>query len=229
MTARARKDSTMSRLFKFAAGSALALAAGGCATQPRQLSPHNNTSVYSLHQPIVEHSNFVFDVSTDSSGVSAAEQARLAAWFESIELAYGDHVTVDEPAGHESGAARHDVALVAARYGLIVDNDGASPVTQGHVAPGSIRIVASRSTASVPGCPSWTDPGIDSPLRLSTNYGCATNTNLAAMVANPDDLVHGREASGAGAVVVAGRAIRTYRESQPTSRQGLPASTTTGR
>ena len=45
------------------------------------------------------------------------------------------------------------------------------------------------------------------------------------MIANPDDLVHGREASGDGAVVVAGRAVRTYRESQPTGRQPLPATT----
>lgn len=218
----------MSRLIKFAAVSALALAAGGCAMQPHRLTPTNNTSVYSLHQPIVEHRNFMLDVSTDHSGVPAAEQGRLAAWFESIELAYGDHVTIDEPAGYESDAARRDIAGVAARYGLIVDGD-ASPVTEGRVGRGYVRVIASRSVASVPGCPTWTDPGIDSPLRLSTNYGCAHNSNLAAMIANPDDLVRGREASGAGAVVVAGRAIRTYRESQPTSRQGLPAGTTTGR
>jgi len=228
MTARARKDLTMSRLIKLAAVSALALAAGGCAMQPQRLTPANNTGVYSLHQPIVEHNNFVFDVSTDAGGVPAAEQARLAAWFESIALAYGDHVTVDEPAGYESEAARQDVGTVAARYGLIVDGN-ASPVTEGRVGAGYVRIVARRSTASVPGCPTWTDPGIESPLRLSTNYGCAHNSNLASMIANPDDLVRGREASGDGAVVVAGRAIRTYRESQPTGRQGLPAATTTGR
>jgi len=79
----------------------------------------------------------------------------------------------------------------------------------------------------VDGCPYWQNPDIDSPVRTATNYGCAFNSNLAAMVANPDDLVHGREASGDGAVVVAGRALRAYRESQPTSRQGLPASNTT--
>ena len=218
----------MSRLIKIAAVSALALAAGGCATQPRNLTPHNNTSVYSLHQPVVAHNNFVFDVATSGNGVSAAEQARLGAWFESIELAYGDHVTIDEPAGYESGAAKQDVARVAALYGLIVDGD-ASPVTEGAVAPGYVRVVASRSTASVPGCPSWTDPGIDSPIRTGTNYGCATNSNLAAMIANPDDLIRGREGSGQGNTVVAGRAVRTYRESQPTGRQGLPTNSTTGR
>jgi len=218
----------MSRLIKLAAVSAFALAAAGCATQPRALTPANNTSVYSLHQPIVSHTNFVFDVATDGNGVSAAEQARLGAWFESIALAYGDHVTIDEPAGYESGGAKADVARVAAAYGLVVNSD-ASPVTEGAVAPGYVRIVASRSTASVPGCPIWGDPGIESPVRTGTNYGCATNANLAAMIANPDDLIRGREASGDGSVVVAGRAIRTYRESQPSSRQGLPATSTTGR
>ena len=31
-----------------------------------------------------------------------------------------------------------------------------------------------------------------------SNFGCAVNGNLAAMVANPSDLVHGREGSGVG-------------------------------
>ena len=81
----------------------------------------------------------------------------------------------------------------------------------------------------MPGCPAWGDPGIESPVRTGTNYGCATNSNLAAMIANPDDLIRGREASGDGASVVAGRAGRTYRESLPSGRSGLPSTTTTGR
>ena len=63
MTARAGKDRTMSRLITLAAVSALALTAG-CAAQPRTLTPANNTSLYSLHQPVVEHTNFVFDVAS---------------------------------------------------------------------------------------------------------------------------------------------------------------------
>ena len=33
-------------------------------------------------QPVVEHTNFVFDVAADADGVRPAEQARLAAWFD---------------------------------------------------------------------------------------------------------------------------------------------------
>ena len=228
MTARARKDSTMSRPIILAAVSALGLALAGCAAQPRTLSPSNNYGLYSLHQPVVEHTNFVFDVASQNDGVPPAEQARLGAWFDSIGLAYGDHVTLDEAQGYQSAAARRDIAKVAAEHGLLVAEDGA-PMTEGSVAPGYVRIVAGRSTASVPGCPSWTDPGIDSPVRTGTNYGCAMNANLAAMIANPDDLIRGRDAGGHGAAIVAGRAVRVYRESRPSGQQPLPANSTTGR
>jgi pilus assembly protein CpaD len=229
MTARARKDSIMSRPIKLAAVAALGLAVAGCAAQPRTLTPANNYSLYSLHQPEVEHTNFVFDVASRDDGVPPVEQARLGAWFDSIGLTYGDHVTLDGPAGSANDGARRDIAKVAAEHGLIVSEDG-PPVTEGAVAPGTVRIVAARATATVAGCPYWSDAEIDSPVRTGTNYGCATNSNLAAMIANPDDLVHGRAGSSTGAASTAGRAVRVYRESRPTGAQPLPAnSTTSGR
>lgn len=211
----------MSRFITLAAVSVLGLAAGGCAMQPRTLTAANNTSLYSLHQPVVEHTNYVFDVRTDGDRVPAAELDRLAAWFHSIDLGYGDRVTIDEPRGAESAGARQDVARVAGDFGMLIAEG--TPITEGNVGAGTIRIVASRASAHVPGCPSWTDPGIDSPLRTATNYGCATNSNLAAMIANPDDLVHGQNGAGVGSAVTAGRAIRTFRERQPTGAQPLPA------
>jgi pilus assembly protein CpaD len=228
MTARARKDSTMSRPITLAAVSALGLALAGCAAQPRGLTPLNNTSLYSLHQPVVEHNNFVFDVASQNDAVPAAEQARLGAWFDSIGLTYGDHITIDEANGYQSAGARRDIAKVAAEHGLLVAED-AAPITEGNAAPGYLRVVAARSTASVPGCPEWSDPGIDSPVRTGANYGCAINTNLAAMIANPDDLIRGRDAGGRGAAIIAGRAVRVYRETQPSGRAALPTNSTTGR
>jgi pilus assembly protein CpaD len=228
MTARARKDTTMSRMIKLAAVSALGLAVSGCASQPHTLTPANNTSLYSLHQPIVEHTNFIFDVAADADGVRPADQVRLAAWFDSIGLTYGDHITIDEARGYESGPARRDVAKVAGDHGLLVSEAGA-PLTEGGPPAGSIRVIASRASASVPECPAWLDPGIESPTRTGSNYGCAINSNLAAMIANPDDLIRGREASGNGNARTAGRAIRVYREGQPTGHQALPANSTTGR
>lgn len=216
----------MSRFITLAAVSFIGLAAGGCASQPQgALTPVNNTSLYSLHQPVVEHTNFVFDVQSNGDRLAEAELDRLAAWFGSIDLGYGDRVSIDEPRGSQSAGARQDIARVASQFGLVLADS--APVTEGNVRPGTIRVVASRSSAHVPGCPEWSDPGIDSPVRTGTNYGCATNSNLAAMIADPDDLVRGRDGSGGqGSAVTAGRAIRTYRERQPTGTQPLPATTT---
>ena len=216
----------MSRFIKIAAVSGLALAAAGCASQPRgPMTAASNFGVYSMHPPVVEHTNYGFDVNAGRDGVSSAELDRLAAWFQSINVRYGDHVTIDQPRGYESSRARQDVARVAADFGLLISADGA-PVTPGDVPPGVVRVVASRASAHVENCPQFGNPGIDSPIRTDSNYGCATNSNLAAMIANPDDLVHGQEGNGRDSAAVAGRAIRVWRDRVPTGSQPLPSTTT---
>ena len=227
MTAADEKDpTTMQRLLTLAAVSAMGLAASGCQTSPTgALQVGNNPSVYSMHQPVVERTDYVFDLSTSGDGVAPTELERLSAWFESIDLSYGDKLTVDEPIGYESDAARRDIARLVAEYGMRL-SDEAAPVTDGDVAPGTVRVVASRSQARVEGCPNWSNPGVASTSTTSTNYGCAFNSNLAAMIADPNDLVHGRDASVRGSGSTAARAIRVYRETQPTGRQGLPSTST---
>jgi pilus assembly protein CpaD len=49
-----------------------------------------------------------------------------------------------------------------------------------------------------------------------SNYGCAVNSNLAAMVANPEDLLHGREGAAVLDSRTATRAVEMYRTKPPT-------------
>uniref|UniRef100_UPI003B981AF8 CpaD family pilus assembly lipoprotein n=2 Tax=Pseudomonadota TaxID=1224 RepID=UPI003B981AF8 len=85
--------------------------------------------------------------------------------------------------------AHEQVAGVVARYGLLLSTD--TPVTAAPVAPGVVRVVVSRMRAGVPGCPDWSrDSSTELDQHTSSNYGCAVNANLAAMVARPEDLVH---------------------------------------
>jgi pilus assembly protein CpaD len=122
--------------------------------------------------------------------LAATEAARLDGWFRGLELGYGDVVSVD---GADAASARADVARVAGRYGLLV-----SRRRSGHRRrdpAGRVRVVVSRTRASVPGCPNWSRPSNPNySNELMSNFGCAVNGNLAAMVANPGDLVSGREA-----------------------------------
>lgn len=214
----------MSRIKTFASIALLAGAASACAPAANELSAVNNPSIYSVHQPVVQRTDFVLDVQTDARGLPAAEADRLRGWFDSIGLRYGDSVAIDED-GHGS-AARADIARVVDEYGLLLSHG--APVTASQVPAGSVRIVASRSSASVPDCPNWeaSDNGVAPPQNTSSNFGCATAGNLAAMIANPNDLVEGQNHSGRGSATTAGRAIRTYREVQPTGRQGLQSTTT---
>ena len=85
-------------------------------------------------------------------------------------------------------------------------------MTEGFVEPGRVRVIVTRSTASVPSCPDWSD-SYDGNYANATsrNYGCATNSNIAAMIANPEDLIRGQEGNGSSVITTSNRAIEAYR------------------
>ena len=171
--------------------------------------------VDSLNQPVVQRIDYVLDLEAASGGLSTVEKGRLRAWFDSLGVGYGDSVFVDEPYGAGPGAA--DVARVAAEYGLLLRSG--APVTPNPVQAGTVRVVVSRSVASVPNCPNG--GALRGPSSTSPNYGCSVNSNWAAMVANPSDLVLG-QAGAVGAASDAGtKAIKVYREAAPSGTKGL--------
>ena len=199
---------------------ALTLVLGGCGGTL-------NRGLESVHQPVVSRADYAIDLAAGSGGLDAGETQRLAAWFNSLGLGYGDRVAVDDPSGYNR-AARQDVAGVAGRYGLLVA-EGA-PVTAGSVAPGNVRVVVTRTSASVPGCPDWSRPAQpEYDASSMSNYGCAVNSNLAAMIANPEDLVHGQEPGSASDARTSAKAIQTYRDKQPTGAGALKNETTGGK
>ena len=115
---------------------------------------------------------------------------------------------------------------VASRYGLLLSED--APMTAGNIPPGTARVVIVRTQASVPGCPNWSSNSDFNPNNgLSSNYGCAVNSNLAAMVANPEDLLRGADTTGRTVVMSSSKAIETYRKAEPTGKEGLPKESTT--
>lgn len=192
-----------------------ALALAGCAGTV-------NRSLYSVHQPVVSRADYSFDVGTDGAGLAPGEAARLAGWMSSLRLGYGDRVSVDDPAGDLRG--REAVAGEVARYGLLLADT--APVTGAPVAPGTIRVVVSRTSAHVPHCPDFTrTSGTDFNSNTASNYGCATNANLAAMVANPADLVRGEPGSGTTDPATSYRAIDAYRKAAPTGGGGTTMKT----
>lgn len=214
------RTTTINRARKLASSTlvlALGVSLSACGGMP------TNRSLESVHQPVVQKTNYTLDLSTGPGGLAYPEQRRLAGWFDAMNLRYGDRVAVDDPlASPETRAA---VEAVASRYGLLLSDD--TPVTAGHVSAGTARVVISRVTAHVPGCPDWSaksDANFNN--ATSSNFGCSVNSNLASMVANPEHLVQGASGSGATTVMSSNKAIDSYREAKPTGEKGLTANST---
>lgn len=184
-----------------------ALALGAC-------GPVNH-GLDSVNQPVVQRTDYVFDV--NGGGLSAGEQRRLIDWFDALHLGYGDRVSIDNHMGDDS--AREAIAAVVARYGLLLSDT--APVTQGSDRLAGVRVIVSRGAASVPNCPNW-DRKAQPEFASSTmsNFGCAVNSNLASMVADPTDLIHGRDDGNNDPMTIT-RAIKTYREKEPTGKGEL--------
>lgn len=193
----------------------IALAAAsvtGCA-----MPDQPDTGMAALHVPVVTSANYVFDAAAPSGGLAPGEAERLNGWFQGLDLGFGDRIYID---GSYAPAARGQVAAIAGQYGMLV-SDGA-PVTEGVVQPGSVRVVVSRRRAGVPGCPDWSTPSNPNFQNKNlSNFGCGVNANLAAMVADPEDLVHGRESSGPVDIRTGAKAVEYYRYTAPTGTKGL--------
>lgn len=205
------KQSKLAKAPAIALVLALGASVAGCGGMP------SNQSLYSTKQPVVERKNFTFDVRSAQSGMGISEQQRVAAWFETMKLGYGDRLSIDDPMA--SKATQDAIAKLAARHGVLIE-EGA-PVTQGHVDPGKARIVLTRSSASVPGCPDWDDKSDTNYYNATSNgYGCAVNSNLAAMVANPEDLIEGQAGTGETVIMSGTKAIDSYRNRAPSGNGG---------
>jgi pilus assembly protein CpaD len=210
---------SMFRAAQAATALSLSLVLAGCGGMP------TNRSLESVHQAVVERTNYSLDVTTGPGGLSIPEQRRLAGWFEAMDIRYGDRISIDDPLG--SGATRAAVEAVAARHGLLVGDQ--APVTSGNTNAGTARIIVTRSTATVPGCPDWSAKSdVNLNNATSTNYGCASNANLAAMVADPEHLIHGAKSTGPTVLMRSNKAIETYRDAATTGEKGLKSVSSEG-
>lgn len=188
---------------------------GACSSYPK--TDLADRGVESVNQPVLARETFVFDAAAPAGVLAPEEMGRLDSWFRSLGLGYGDSIYVD---GAYAEGVRAQVGQIAGRYGMMVLP--AAPVTAGMIPPGSVRIVVSRTRAEVPNCPNWSirsEPNYHN--RSMSNYGCAINSNLAAMVANPEDLFHGQEVGATTDTITATKAVELYRSTAPSGSKGL--------
>lgn len=171
-----------------------------------------------VHQPVVAQTDYALDLLAGPDGLGGGEAERLRGWLDVLAPSAGAMIAIDDPAS--SPVARAQIAALASARGLRLASGATS---HGDTPPpGTLRVVVTRAVASVPSCQA---PGAAATLvnfdaHTSGAFGCAINGTLAAMIADPNDLIRGKSDDGVGAAVTGAKAIGVWRKAAPTGGGG---------
>jgi pilus assembly protein CpaD len=197
--------------------SAVALLAG-CAPYVTEWSPDDAPKT--LQVDVARHT-YAVQFAPGAATLGAAEATRLAHFVQAGGILPQDRIAIAAADPATKLAERRRNALLAALHGQGV---GASAAAASLPKIGQDRVVLEIEHAVVtpPECPNWSKPPIDYSAQVSSNFGCATATNLAQMIADPADLLHGNPNAPGDPGEAAG-AVQAYRSQQG---WGAPRSTT---
>jgi pilus assembly protein CpaD len=142
----------------------------------------------------------------ETVGLEGRQQADLDAFLASSEARAGDPAYVESdgsPLG-EARAANLAEQLTSRGFATQVIRDTTTPAHQ-------VRVVLERYVATMPVCPDWSHVSWETfKNQTSSNFGCATADDLAAMVADPRDLAVGRPLASAPGEAAA-KPVERYR------------------
>jgi pilus assembly protein CpaD len=156
--------------------------------------------------------------------LAQSEQESLGAFLQTAQVTTDDPVYLEGTSGDRLSSARISaLARDLTRQGYSVATLPAAPDA---VPKNALLVVVERYVVTPPDCPNWTKSSSgDHENAQTSNFGCSDATNLGLMVADPRDLVIGRQLGPAGAAQ-AGLAIQRYRAGQTTPLLGTTAGQT---
>jgi pilus assembly protein CpaD len=154
--------------------------------------------------------------------LSREQGQELEAFIARVGVGYGDRVYLAtvKPQGPEGNAAarldQRRAESVSSFLGLNDVKIDALIDDYGDGAPlgDSVTVLVHRHVVSLPACPDWTDKPMKKFMNQpASNWSCATAVNFGMMVANPGDLVRGREAGPGDGQMLADSVYR-YRKGE---------------
>ena len=183
----------------------------GCAPYVIAWSPDDAPKT--LQVDIARH-DYTVRFPSGSSAIGPAERARLARFVAGGGILPPDRVYL-AAADTESRLARRRMNNLMAA--LHTDGVGVDTAVSAVPAAGAGRdrtvLQIEHAVVTPPDCPNWSKPPIDYSGQVSSNFGCATTTNLALMVADPTDLLRANKPAPADPGAPVG-AIDGYRGAQ---------------
>ncbi len=214
----------MPNLYRNTAAAVLAAAfcATGCAVSPN--GPQEALTVQQTHPISVDSQTVTLTLAIDDAqnGLSPLDAARVRGIADAYMRNGHGPLSISAPSGvsgrtADAVAGRVRTALYEAGVPEAAINVATYP--QGAPVRSDLIISFTRYTATASACGIWVGlANADSRNIRSPNFGCATQNNLAAMVADPRDLV---EPAGMTPPDSASRirAVRAYREGSVTSSE----------
>ncbi|WP_316858830.1 CpaD family pilus assembly protein [uncultured Cohaesibacter sp.] len=155
---------------------------------------------YRLRHPItLQQSARVIDipVGIHSVKLTPSSQSAISAFAREFKIENATAVQIMVPAGAKNEASAHkmarEVRLHLLRDGLHEGQIDTVAYTATDAEDAPIRLAYPRVVATSPACEVHPDTRLQAIKNVSSyNFGCASQQNFAAMVANPEDLIQPR-------------------------------------
>jgi pilus assembly protein CpaD len=200
---------------------AAAAAASGCAFN----GPDQAMTIAEEH-PITVDSQAVtltLDLAEGQNALSAQDKTRVRAFADSYLVAGHGPIALSGPSGSSRDGAGRSLIAAAQDYLVEVGVDASM------IAPAAYRAADDRGrqvvlsytryVATPSACGNWAGLRSRDYRNLrSPNFGCATQNNIAAMVADPRDLTEPADAGSADAMARI-RGLKAYREGEKTASE----------
>jgi len=131
------------------------------------------------------------DFAPGRTALTPIQASRLETFIDQAGLQPDDRAYVAVPSGDPLATKRvAQLGDLLARRGIGLERVAAPP---SGVAPNHVLLMVDHYIVTPPSCPDWSaSPATPHDNLPSSNFGCASENNLALMVANPRDLMMGR-------------------------------------
>jgi pilus assembly protein CpaD len=177
------------------AGTAL----GGCWQSPRFKAPFTLANPSERHPIAVRQGEVSLDLAIypGSSGLNESQKGQVYGFLRDYKTQSSDRLLIRAPSGgpNETAAMRayDDIRRALRSAGVRPASVTLEPYFANGDPSAPLRLSYLQFLALPPDCPDWSEDIGRDPNNVGwTNKGCATQRNLAAMVANPEDLIHPR-------------------------------------
>ena len=171
---------------------------------PTESPKKNKVSWAEFHHPVY--------FTGSSAKLNKAEKEALARFLSRVARGHGVQVMLATGSAKPSALTKRRETTLASH--LIASGHSVSRIQAQKSytpRPGKVRVTVGRYIVTPPACPDWSkDPTGDPANQVTSNYGCANETNLGLMVANPESLIRGTDIGPADGEAVT-KGIENYR------------------